>query len=64
MEIQTSAHVLGIFWCRFDPCPLPLPGPGGPETLQAARHTFENSLQNKKMFCRLQINLGSAKYLS
>jgi len=41
---------------RFDPRPHH-PGPGVLETLKAERHIF-------KMFSRLQINPGSAGYLS
>jgi len=46
----------GRFWYRFDPRPSPL-GPGGPKTLKAEGHIF-------KVLSRLQINPGSARYLS
>jgi len=33
----------------FEPHPLPLPlGLGGPKTLKAKKHIFENCLQNKR----------------
>jgi len=50
------AHVQGRFWCRFDTRPLP-PGPGGLENLKVEGQIF-------KVLSRLQINLGSAGYLS
>jgi len=37
--------VLEKFWCRFAPFPLG-PGPGGPKTLKAEGHIFENCLLN------------------
>jgi len=48
-------HPQGRFWPRFDP-PHPL-DLGGLETLKAEGHIF-------KMLSRLQINPGSAWYLS
>jgi len=44
------------FGVGLSPSPPP-PGPGGPKTLKAEGHTF-------KMLSRLQINPGSAGYLS
>jgi len=36
-------HVQGRFKCRFDPPPTRyLSGPGGPKTLKAEEHIFEN----------------------
>jgi len=57
--MKFSTHILpvqGRFRYRLDPHPLP-PGPGGPKTLKAKGHIF-------KMLSSLQINPGSARYLS
>jgi len=43
---HTSPPVQGRFWCRFDPTPLLCLG--GPKTLNAEGHIFENCLQNKR----------------
>jgi len=65
MEIQTPAPILMKFSTHIPTCPRkvlvqvrPLPpGPGGLETLKAEENIFN-------MLSRLQINPGSASYLS
>jgi len=53
---KQNVRLLNRFWCRFDPSPSPT-GLGGLETVKAEGHIF-------KMLSRLQINPGSAGYLS
>jgi len=62
MEIQTPATILMKFSTHIHTCPGLItapspPEPGGLETLKAEGHIF-------KMLSRLQINPGSAGYLS
>jgi len=51
------------FGTCLTPASAPL-GLGGHKILKAESDIFENCLQSKKMFSRLQINPGSAGYLS
>jgi len=55
-----SKEVIGTV---LTPAPK-LSRPGEPETLKAKGQIFKNCLQNKRCSAGLQINLGSARYLS